>query len=240
MCYNQYVLKSKYGTVIEKVRLGMKTIAIIDDDIHIGNMLEELLIKEGYGVLRAYSGTEALLLLSRKTPDLILLDLMLPGLSGEDILPKIKSVPVIVVSAKVDVDHKVKLLLDGAVDYVTKPFHIRELLARITVALRGATVSTALLRYDGIILNTANFSVSAEGKDVKLTRTEYAILKYLMMNGTQAVSKSQLLDSISLDTPDCTENSLKIHVSNLRKKLREASGKDYIEAVWGIGFRLKA
>ena len=217
----------------------MKTIAIIDDDIHIGNMLEEVLTKEGYGVLRAYSGTEALLLLSQKTPDLILLDLMLPGLSGEEILPRIKSIPVIVVSAKIDVDHKVNLLLDGAVDYVTKPFHTRELLARITVALRSATVNAALLRYDGMTLNTANFSVSADGKDVKLTRTEYAILKYLMMNGAQAVSKSQLLERISLDTPDCTENSLKIHVSNLRKKLREASGKDYIEAVWGIGFKLK-
>ena len=218
----------------------MKIIAIIDDDIHIGNMLEEVLVKEGYGVIRAYSGTEALLLLSQKTPDLILLDLMLPGLSGEEILPKIKSIPVIVVSAKIDVDHKVKLLLDGAVDYVTKPFHIRELLARITVVLRGVTTSATLLHYDGITLNTANFSVLADGKDVKLTRTEYAILKYLMMNGAQAVSKSQLLDRISLDTPDCTENSLKIHVSNLRKKLREASGKDYIEAVWGIGFKLKA
>ncbi|MBR6745304.1 MAG: response regulator transcription factor [Clostridia bacterium] len=217
----------------------MRTIAIIDDDIHIGNMLEEVLTKEGYGVLRAYSGTEALLLLSQKTPDLILLDLMLPGLSGEEILPKIKSVPVIVVSAKIDVDHKINLLLDGAVDYVTKPFHTRELLARITVALRSATVNASLLHYDGITLNTANFSVSADGKDVKLTRTEYAILKYLMMNGAQAVSKSQLLDRISVDTPDCTENSLKIHVSNLRKKLRDASGKDYIEAVWGIGFKLK-
>ena len=217
----------------------MRTIAIIDDDIHIGNMLEEVLTKEGYGVMRAYSGTEALLLLSQKTPDLILLDLMLPGLSGEKILPKIKSVPVIVVSANIDVDHKINLLLDGAVDYVTKPFHTRELLARITVALRSATVNASLLHYDGITLNTANFSVSADGKDVKLTRTEYAILKYLMMNGAQAVSKSQLLDRISPDTPDCTETSLKIHVSNLRKKLREASGKDYIEAVWGIGFKLK-
>ncbi|MBR7162314.1 MAG: response regulator transcription factor [Clostridia bacterium] len=218
----------------------MRTIAIIDDDIHIGNMLEEVLTKEGYGVLRAYSGTEALLLLSRKTPDLILLDLMLPGLSGEELLPKIKSIPVIVLSAKIDVDHKVTLLLEGAVDYVTKPFHTGELLARITVALRTAKMRGPLLHYDSITLNTANFSVSANGKDVKLTRTEYAILKHLMMNSMQAVSKSQLLDSISLDTPDCTESSLKIHVSNLRKKLREASGKDYIEAVWGIGFKLKA
>ena len=218
----------------------MKTIAIIEDDIHIGNMLEEVLTKDGYGILRAYSGTEALLLLSRKTPDLILLDLMLPGLSGEELLPKIKSIPVIVLSAKIDVDHKVTLLLEGAVDYVTKPFHTGELLARITVALRTAKMRGPLLHYDSITLNTANFSVSANGKDVKLTRTEYAILKHLMMNSMQAVSKSQLLDSISLDTPDCTESSLKIHVSNLRKKLREASGKDYIEAVWGIGFKLKA
>ena len=216
----------------------MKTIAIIDDDIYIGNMLEEVLEKEGYGVLRAYSGTEALMLLSQKTPDLVLLDLMLPGLSGEQILPKIKNIPVIVVSAKVDVDHKVDLLLGGAADYVTKPFSTKELVARIAVALRNATVRTALLHYDTLTLNTESHAVTANGTEIKLTRTEYAILKHLMQNSTQAVSKSQLLDRISMDTPDCTENSLKIHVSNLRKKLREASGKDYIEAVWGIGFKL--
>ena len=217
----------------------MKTIAIIDDDIHIGNMLEEVLVKAGYGVLRAYSGTEALMLLSNKTPDLVLLDLMLPGLSGEQLLPKIKNIPVIVVSAKVDAEHKADLLYEGAVDYVTKPFHTKELLARIAVALRNTTTQTTLLHYDNITLNTANYAVSVNGTDLKLTRTEYAILKYLMQNSTQAVSKSQLLDHISLDTPDCTENSLKIHVSNLRKKLRDVSGKDYIEAVWGIGFKLK-
>ncbi len=215
-----------------------KTIAIIDDDIHIGNMLEESLVKAGYGVIRAYSGTEALMLLSSKTPDLILLDLMLPGLSGEQILPKIKNIPVIVVSAKIDVDNKVELLLGGAVDYITKPFNIKELLARITVALRSTTVQAALLHYDAITLNTANYTVTVGDAALKLTRTEYAILKYLMLNSTQAVSKSQLLDHIGLDTPDCTESSLKIHVSNLRKKLRDASGKDYIEAVWGIGFKL--
>lgn len=216
----------------------MKTIAIIDDDIHIGNMLEEVLTREGYGVLRAYSGTEALMLLSQRTPDLVLLDLMLPGLSGEEILPKIKNIPVIVVSAKIDVDSKVELLLGGAVDYVTKPFHTKELLARISVALRNTAVSATLLHYDTITLNTANYVVSVNDTELKLTRTEYAIMKYLMQNSTQAVSKSQLLDHISLDTPDCTEGSLKIHVSNLRKKLRDVSGKDYIEAVWGIGFKL--
>ena len=103
----------------------MKNILIIDDDIHIGNVLEETLAKEGYSVIRAYSGTEALLVLSTTHPDLVLLDLMLPGLNGEDILPHIKDVPVIVVSAKVDVDNKVDLLLNGAVDYVTKPFNMK-------------------------------------------------------------------------------------------------------------------
>ena len=216
----------------------MKTIAIIDDDIHIGNMLEELLMGEGYAVLRAYSGTEALMLLSSQTPDLVLLDLMLPGLSGEQVLQRIKQIPVIVVSAKIDIDNKVELLLGGAVDYVTKPFNTKELLARIAVALRNTTAETTLLRYDVITLNTANHAVTAGDTDLRLTRTEYAILKQLMLNSTRAVTKSRLLDCISLDTPDCTESSLKIHVSHLRKKLREASGKDYIEAVWGIGFRL--
>ena len=217
----------------------MKTILIIDDDMHIGNMLEEVLTREGYGVLRAYSGTEALMLLSSKTPDLVLLDLMLPGLSGEEVLPKIKNIPVIVVSAKIDVDNKVELLLGGAVDYVTKPFNTKELLARIAVALRGAKKQATLLHFGDITLNAASYAVYVGEVEVKLTRTEFAILKYLMQNSAQVVSKSQLLEHISIDTPDCTETSLKIHVSNLRGKLRDVSGKDYIEAVWGIGFKLK-
>ncbi len=103
----------------------MKNILIIDDDIYIGNMLEEALTKEGYGISRAYSGTEALLVLSRFKPDLVLLDLMLPGLNGEEVLPQIKGIPVIILSAKVDIDNKVDLLLGGAADYVTKPFNTK-------------------------------------------------------------------------------------------------------------------
>lgn len=221
--------------------MTLKQILIVDDDIHIGNMLEETLIKEGYGVLRAYSGTEALLLLNQKCPDLILLDLMLPGLNGEELLPRLKGIPVIVVSAKVDVDHKSELLLGGAADYVTKPFHIKELLARIAVQLRNSPVSdtASALHFDEIILDTATHKVIVCEKEVRLTRTEYAILKLLMQNPTQVLPKSLLLERISVDTPDCTESSLKMHVSNLRKKLRERSGKDYIETVWGIGFKLQ-
>lgn len=218
----------------------MKHILIIDDDIHIGNMLEEVLIKEGYQVSRAYSGTEALLALSGCKPDLILLDLMLPGLSGEEVLPKLKGTPVIVVSAKIDVEDKVGLLLGGAVDYVTKPFNTKELLARIVVGLRKAAApANAVLSYGEIRLDPAARQVTVSEQVVKLTRTEYAILKLLMQNPSQVITKSLLLDRISGDTPDCTESSLKMHVSNLRKKLRDVSGKDYIEAVWGIGFKLK-
>lgn len=224
----------------------MKKILIIDDDIHIGNMLEETLAKEGYGVLRAYSGTEALYVLSETRPDLVLLDLMLPGLRGEDVLPKIKGIPVIVVSAKVDVEDKVDLLLGGAVDYVTKPFQTKELLARIVVQLRSAAgrSDSLVLEFQDIALNTdTHIAVVGQGKlrsEIKLTRTEYAILKMLMQNPEQVVTKSLLLERISQDTPDCTESSLKMHISNLRRKLREANGRDYIEAVWGIGFKMRA
>ena len=220
----------------------MKTIAIIDDDIHIGNLLEEVLQKAGYQVLRAYSGTEALYLVSQHRPDLILLDLMLPGLTGEEVLERIKDIPVIVVSAKVDVQDKVKLLLGGAVDYVTKPFNTEELLARISVNLRKNSVSARkeVLCVNDLMLDPASHEVKVKDMPVRLTRTEYAILKLLMANPGQVITKTTMLDRISMDTPDCTDSSLRQHMSNLRKKLREAGGKEYIEAVWGIGFRLES
>lgn len=159
----------------------MKHILIIDDDVHIGNVMEEALAKEGYRVTRAYSGTEAIYVLSASCPDLILLDLMLPGLSGEKVLPKIKEIPIIIVSAKLDVDDKVALLLGGAADYVTKPFEMKELLARITVALRGSAASAhSLLSFDNLRLDIMTHKVFAGQQGVNLTRTEYAILKILM------------------------------------------------------------
>lgn len=218
----------------------MKKIAVIEDDLHIGNILEKNLTREGYEVLRAYSGTEALYLLEKQTPDLILLDLMLPGLSGEEVLAKIKYIPVIVVSAKVGIDDKVRMLLDGASDYVTKPFEMAELLARIQVQLRKTEVPKRQqkLTVGELDLDLLSRELHVAGKEVKLTKTEYAILKLLMYNPGQAIAKSVMLDRISLDTPDCTDSSLKQHVSNLRKKLRDAGEKEYIESVWGIGFKL--
>ncbi|MGN0600357.1 MAG: response regulator transcription factor [Oscillospiraceae bacterium] len=220
----------------------MKKIFVIDDDIYIGDLLEDALIRAGYSVKRAYSGTEAQFLLSNEKPDLILLDLMLPGLSGEELLPNIKDIPVIVVSAKADTADKVGLLLGGAADYVTKPFELDELLARITVQLRKNEKASSenVLVFDDLTLFTDTYTVKFDDTEVRLTRTECAILKLLMQNPKNPVSRSAILDRISLDTPDCTERSLKQHISNIRHKLQSVTGKDHIEAVYGIGFKMRS
>ena len=225
----------------------MKQILIIDDDISINDMLDKVLARAGYETFHAWSGTEALLFLKdcgERKPDLILLDLMLPGLSGEELLPQIGDVPVIVMSARTDVRDKVNVLLAGAADYITKPFEIEELLARISVQLRGSRAGRRHEEpksevYGEITLDPGTRLVRAGGEEVHLTKTEYAILKLLMENPRQVITRTAIFDRISEDTPDCTESSLKVHVSNLRKKLRQATGRDYIEAVWGIGFKLK-
>lgn len=220
----------------------MKKILIIDDDVYIGDMLEEILTKEGYAVARAYSGTEALLCISGEKPDLVLLDLMLPGLRGEEVLPQIKGIPVIVVSARTGTEEKVDLLMGGAADYVTKPFDTKELLARIAVQFRKASGAgeNKVLTFGELSLHMDTHEAEINGKEIRLTRTEFAILKLLMMNPAQVITKSLLLERISEDTPDCTENSLKMHISNLRKKLRDIGEKEYIASVWGIGFQMKA
>ena len=218
-----------------------KTILVIDDDAAIGDLLEELLSREGYGVLRAYSGTEAGYLLRESRPDLILLDLMLPGMSGEEVLPICGGVPVIVLSARSSAEDKIRLLSMGASDYVTKPFHTGELLARVAANLRkAASAAAGLLTAGGLKLDPFSHEAFFGGILLHLTRTEYAILRQLMQHPGQVVTRSALLDSISLDTPDCTESSLRQHMSNLRRKLRAAGCTQEIESVWGIGFRLES
>ncbi|MBR1599702.1 MAG: response regulator transcription factor [Lachnospiraceae bacterium] len=217
----------------------MSQILIIDDDSHINDMLSEALQNEGYTVSRAYSGTEAAMLLSGLRPDLILLDLMLPGLSGEELLPTIKDIPVIVISAKCDISDKVEMLTVGASDYITKPFDMRELLARIAVQLRRKNNDrTDIIEAGGITLYIDRLTAIINDTEIRLTRTECAILKLLMLNAGSPIGKTTILEKISYDTPDCTERSLKQHISNIRHKLGEASGKDHIESVYGIGFRL--
>lgn len=216
----------------------MSKILVVEDDEHVGNMLEEIL-RPQYAVVRAYSGTEALLAVRSAKPDLVLLDLMLPGASGEDILPQILPVPVIIVSAKPDPEQKAELLLRGAGDYIAKPFHPKELLARVAVQLRTAPPAGPWDECLGISLQPDLLTAAGQNGETKLTRTEMAIARLLFAEPTRIFSKSGILDAISADTPDCTESSLKAHVSNLRRKLRGIGAPDgFIESVWGVGYRL--
>lgn len=217
----------------------MKTVLIVEDDPAISDLIAEVLTAGGIQPIRAYSGSEALLVLQRRHPDLILLDLMLPGISGEAVMERVPDIPVIIVSARGEIDDKVDLLRSGAADYITKPFDTRELLARIEVQLRPASGRRSPeLTCGPLTLSPLLQQVSAGGQTVKLTRTETAILKLLMRNPGQVITKSEMLEQISEDTPDGMENSLKVHISHLRAKLRNIWDQEIIESVWGIGFKL--
>ena len=221
----------------------MQTILIVEDNTDIHNFIKEVVEKENYHVLNSYSGTEALMILEQKHVDLILLDLMLPGLNGEEIIKKVNNIPIIVISAKISPEDKVNALLNGANDYIAKPFSTEELLARIQVQLRikrnsKENVRKTELTYKQMVLNQENHTIHIGKDPIYLTKTEYAIVKQLLLNPKQVVTKSKLLDFISQDTLDCDENSLKVHISNIRKKIRKVTEEEYIESVWGIGFKM--
>ena len=216
----------------------MKKILIVEDDESIHSILDEILKKENYTVIDAYSGTEAIRILDSERIDLVLLDLMLPGLNGEKIIEKVNHIPIIVLSAKLNPTDKVNCLLSGANDYITKPFDKDELLARIKVQLRTSNSNHDLIYKELHLLNDYQ-TLLVNKEKVKLTKTEYAILKQLLLNTKMVVTKTKLLDLISNDTDDGDENSLKVHISNIRKKINRFSKNDYIEPVWGIGFKIK-
>ena len=216
----------------------MKKILIVEDDQSIHDFIKELLIEENYQVIDAFSGTEAIYMIQKESPDLILLDLMLPGLNGEEIIKKVREIPIIVISAKISMKDKVENLLNGAVDYVTKPFCNEELLARIKVHLRNSKKINQELTYKELMLLNDHHTLLVSENKIKLTKTEYAILKQLLLNQNQVISKSELLELITKDTEDCDENSLKVHISHLNKKISVYSNQKYIESVWGIGYKL--
>ena len=221
----------------------METIAIIEDNLLTGDMLSEILLEEGFQVLRAYSGTEALYLLKNNTPDLILLDLILPGLDGEKVLEHIQDIPVIVLSARAEIEDKIALLNEGACDYITKPFYKEELVARIMVQLRkrkslAYSRESTSFRIDDLTLDTLSLQLTNRSQSVKLTPTEYEILKLLMNNARYTLSRDSLLENISYESPDCTEKSLKQHIYNLRKKLSEIGSPIQIDPVRSVGFKL--
>lgn len=221
-----------------------RTILIIEDDTEINDMLRILLQQNGYQTISAFSGTEGILAHSKEV-SLILLDLMLPGRSGEDIIRELKvkhNVPVIITSAIHDVGKKVDLFSLGADDYVTKPFHNEELLARIGARLRtNAEAPTRdTLTYKDIVLNKSDFSVVCSGKSVELSRHEFALLTLLMERPDRTCTKSLIYDTVWDYENSADDNTLNVHISKLRKKLKECnSDEEYIETVWGIGYRLK-
>ncbi len=226
----------------------MHTILIVEDDGTINELLKEALEKEGYRCTQAFSGTEARLLLETKQYDLVLLDLMLPGISGEEVLREIRrrdSTPVIVVTAKDTIDDKVEFLRSGADDYVTKPFNIKEVAARVEVQLRRSEKSgqedtkKAKLRYQELVLDKEQFGVFVGDTQLeRITRQEFAILELLMKHPQKVFSKEEIFE-YAWEEPYMGETkTLDVHISNIRKKIKAVTQKEYIETVWGIGYRL--
>ena len=223
----------------------MKKILVVEDDVDIHLLIKDILEKERYKVISAYSGTEAILLIEKNDIDLILLDLMLPGLLGEEIIKKVKNIPIIVISAKVSLEDKVNTLLSVANDYIVKPFEPKELLARIKVQLRMKnSTENKELKYKDMFLDKMTHTLYIENKKINLTKTEYTILKQLLLNPKQIITKTKLIqilnenNKVSAETQLYDENSLKVHISNIRKKIRNVTNNEYIESVWGIGFKL--
>ena len=220
----------------------MKNILIVEDNIDIHNLIREVLEKEHYRVLSSYTGTEAMRIIENERIDLILLDLMLPEINGEEIVKKVKDIPIIVISAKISTEDKVNVLLNGANDYLTKPFNVEELLARIQVQLRidNKKEKNEDLTYKDMRLSKEDVhTLYIKEKSIYLTKTEYAILKQLLLSPKNVITKTKLLEQLSEDSLYCDESSLKVHMSNIRKKIKTVTTDEYIEAVWGIGFKMK-
>lgn len=223
-----------------------RTILIIEDDADISQLLYTALSKAGYNAVQAYSGTEGKMLLGMKEKKfaLVLLDLMLPGMSGEELLSVIRSesdIPVIVLTAKDELDDKISVLTGGADDYITKPFEIPEVLARIQVQLRHAVKEqeSDRLTYRGMVLDKTARQVMIEGKTLpKITKQEFAILELLIRHPKQVYSKEDIFE-YAWEEPYIGETkTLDVHISNIRKKIKAVTSDEYIETVWGIGYRL--
>lgn len=224
------------------------TIMVVEDDADINQLLARILRQANYQVTQAFSGSEAALRLTQETPDLILLDLMLPGMSGETLLEKLRSenalsVPVIVLSAKNAVSDKVSLLKRGADDYITKPFEPEELLARIEASLRRAGKDAAADRplvHRALVLSPGERRVTLDGKPLTLTAHEFDILALLMRQPEKVYSRESLYEQVWQGGYYGENNTVNVHVSNIRKKLKAIDpDADYIETVYGIGFKMR-
>lgn len=222
------------------------SILIVEDDNDINHMLSELLTHNHYQVTSAYSGTEGLRFMKEQSFDLALLDLMLPGLTGEQVLAEIRTVsdiPIIAVSAKDDKQSKIAVLKEGADDYITKPFDNDELIARIEVLLRRHHVSElpikTTLTYKDITLDKSSLEVIVGTTPVSLTKREFLILELLMSNPKKVFTKNNIFESVWNEEFIGEDNAVNVHISNIRQKLSKGNpDESYIQTVWGIGFKM--
>ena len=225
-----------------------ENILVIEDDESINNLIYKILIKQGYNVRQAFSGTEGKMLLNMYNFQLVLLDLMLPGMTGEEIIGNIretKNMPIIVISAKTALEDKVNVLKMGADDFVSKPFDIKEILARVEAQLRRYTKfsigenSKKVLKYKELVLDKEQIEVRVKNERITLTGKEFSILELLMSNPKKVFTRENLFEHVWNDDFFGDDNTVNVHVSNLRSKISSIDkDNEYIKTVWGIGFKL--
>ncbi|MEG2289306.1 MAG: response regulator transcription factor [Clostridium sp.] len=224
-------------------------ILVVEDDADINSLLCNILKKNGYKVRGAYSGSEAMMCIEQFNYDVVLLDLMLPGVTGENLISEFrtnKTMPIIVISAKTAQEDKINVLKLGADDFITKPFDINEVLVRIEVQLRRYTQfyksekQDNKLKHKNVMLNVESRQVFVKDEEISLTFREFSILELLMENPNKVFTRANLFESIWGNEFLGDDNTVNVHVSNLRSKLAKVDGQtEYVQTVWGIGFKLK-
>lgn len=221
-------------------------ILVVEDDPDINDLLGKILNKAGFMTTQAYSGTEAMLLIEAERFDLLLLDLMLPGVTGEELITQIRaeknlSVPIIIITAKAGTSDKVSLLRLGADDYITKPFVTEEVVARVEATLRRSSSGieeSDIYNHRDLSLDGNARRVLLEGKEIQLTAHEFDLLEILIKSPDVVFSRERLYQMIWKGEYYGEDNTINVHVSNIRKKLAGKSDDEYIQTVWGIGFKL--
>ena len=220
----------------------MSRLLIIEDDVNINEMLQEAFGKKGYEVVSAYSGTEGILRIEKETYQMVILDLMLPGMDGQQVLKNIReksNVPVIVLSAKDELDTKVDLLMSGASDYMTKPFELKELEARVLVQLRNAAgKNEVFLEYRDLRIDREGKKVILCGKPLSLTAQEYRILELLLKHPQKVFTKNEIYEYAWEEYYMGEDKTINVHISNIRQKMKKITQEEYIETVWGMGVKL--
>jgi DNA-binding response OmpR family regulator len=224
-------------------------VLIVEDDENINNLLREALTKHGLNCTQAFSGTEGLIVFKNDKFDLVLLDLMMPGMDGQTLTQRIREVskvPIIIVSAKSNVDSKVDLLTTGADDFIGKPFELKELIARVDVQLRHKEDEenqddiehAKVMSFKDLTLDGEKYQVTVKGEDIGLTRQEFRILELFLKYPGKVFSKREIYEYAWNDVYIGEDKTINVHISNIRTKIKKISEDEYIDTIWGVGFRL--